>query len=48
MFVEVSGEKLVGGRLFAPPSPPILNRVTDQKIGKKLYVSLKTKSTKEI
>ena len=27
MFVEVTEEKLVGG-FFAPPTPPILNRVS--------------------
>ena len=26
-FVEVTGENLVVGGLFAPPQPPILNRV---------------------
>ena len=27
MFVEVTGEKMVGGTFCPPPLPPILNRV---------------------
>ena len=37
-FVKVTGGKLIGGGLFAPPSPPILNRV---KADPKSFLNIK-------